>query len=675
MRMAIAVLLSATSIPSRIATGSRRPNALAAAVVAPSVSETWSAPPVRRKVRTRDSSSTENSMPTVNRSRMTPISASASTCSTPSMSPNPNGPQSSPVTRNPTMGGSRARWNTTTTRTPRPKMRRSSWRRCRYGRGQGVEGSRGREAPRKNPRDVSHPGGLCQPNVCPSPYLLAGRAPTSRQGLVFRNREGGVDDVRRTVARERTQPVETPRIDPVGRALPQQRVALLAQQLIHELRVGAQDRHGARSEPAGRLADEVDVTDGSGLVAAKPACLRAQEDQLLVLDDRDWRRGSVVHGKDVFRCDVRLARPGSHLTRRDLLRAAPIACFRLGDHRAVHPKIRGRRVLVERILNVAGSEAEREVRPEIERGRGRDERLPKSGERGGVLSAIDLHLRLERAIDAREARRSAEALQPFDWRVHEREGRTARLKVGIRAVEHRRDPREGRRCTDDGREVIHGAAGIGRDPERAARLREVQQVESLDGSRESSGRGLFLGAELRRGLDRLDEDVGRLDVAISQQPVVCAEVGVVEIRAEELIDPAWVGGVEVVGVATDDFRVPDNRSDIGAGSEQQSVRHRLHLRRRRVREEVVDDRVVEVGDRRVLTGGGHRDPKDQHEQGTAHNASCSCREVGVVNVWFHGQKSTPRLKKKLRLGGYGATSMFRAIAWLPKFETSGSRPR
>ena len=28
----------------------------------------------------------------------------------------------------------------------------------------------------------------------------------------------------------------------------------------------------------------------------------------------------------------------------------------------------------------------------------------------------------------------------------------------------------------------------------------------------------------------------------------------------------------------------------------------------------------------------------------------------------------------LRLGGNGATSMFRAIAWFPKFETSGSLP-
>src|ERR1041385_6441097 len=37
---------------------------------------------------------------------------------------------------------------------------------------------------------------------------------------------------------------------------------------------------------------------------------------------------------------------------------------------------------------------------------------------------------------------------------------------------------------------------------------------------------------------------------------------------------------------------------------------------------------------------------------------------------------SPRLmvKKKLRLGGYGVTSMFRAIGWLPKLLTSGSKP-
>ena len=32
------------------------------------------------------------------------------------------------------------------------------------------------------------------------------------------------------------------------------------------------------------------------------------------------------------------------------------------------------------------------------------------------------------------------------------------------------------------------------------------------------------------------------------------------------------------------------------------------------------------------------------------------------------------LNQKLRLGGKGATSMFRAIGWLPKLLTSGSYP-
>src|SRR5688572_18601061 len=122
-------------------------------------------------------------------------------------------------------------------------------------------------------------------------------------------------DVRGTITRKGPQPAEAPCIDPVRGALPKERVALLPQQLVHELRIGARNRHRAWSEPAGGLTDEVDVTDGSRLVAAKPSRLRAQQDQLLVLDDRNWRRRAIVHGKDVFRHHVRLAGPRSQLAR------------------------------------------------------------------------------------------------------------------------------------------------------------------------------------------------------------------------------------------------------------------------------------------------------------------------------------------------------------------------
>src|SRR5207247_3245791 len=59
------------------------------------------------------------------------------------------------------------------------------------------------------------------------------------------------------------------------------------------------------------------------------------------------------------------------------------------------------------------------------------------------------------------------------------------------------------------------------------------------------------------------------------------------------------------------------------------------------------------------------------------NRQCTCHSegddrLGIVRA--HGQNPTSIEKKKLRLGGNGATSMFRAIAWLPKFDTSGSRP-
>jgi hypothetical protein len=38
------------------------------------------------------------------------------------------------------------------------------------------------------------------------------------------------------------------------------------------------------------------------------------------------------------------------------------------------------------------------------------------------------------------------------------------------------------------------------------------------------------------------------------------------------------------------------------------------------------------------------------------------------------QNLRSRVKKKLRLGGNGVTSMFRAMAWFPKLDTSGSSP-
>src|SRR5690349_9005384 len=63
-------------------------------------------------------------------------------------------------------------------------------------------------------------------------------------------------------------------------------------------------------------------------------------------------------------------------------------------------------------------------------------------------------------------------------------------------------------------------------------------------------------------------------------------------------------------------------------------------------------------------------PQSEHAEGRGGSQS-QCA--------VHGRPPFPHMprlmvKKKLRLGGYGVTSMFRAMGWLPKLLTSGSKP-
>src|SRR5262249_44579417 len=60
--------------------------------------------------------------------------------------------------------------------------------------------------------------------------------------------------------------------------------------------------------------------------------------------------------------------------------------------------------------------------------------------------------------------------------------------------------------------------------------------------------------------------------------------------------------------------------------------------------------------------------------GAQHQCAAEAQGRDCFHDWFHGQNPKSIEKKKLRFGGNGATSMFRAIAWLPKLDTSGSMP-
>ena len=51
------------------------------------------------------------------------------------------------------------------------------------------------------------------------------------------------------------------------------------------------------------------------------------------------------------------------------------------------------------------------------------------------------------------------------------------------------------------------------------------------------------------------------------------------------------------------------------------------------------------------------------------------RRAGQLVLGRHGQSPKSIEKKKLRLGGYGATSMFRTMAWLVEVAHLGIEPR
>lgn len=85
------------------------PKAMRVPVTTITVRATCRVPPTRIKVFSRASRSRENSMPMVNSSSITPISAAASTTSRALIRPRALGPISPPASRNPTIGTTRTR--------------------------------------------------------------------------------------------------------------------------------------------------------------------------------------------------------------------------------------------------------------------------------------------------------------------------------------------------------------------------------------------------------------------------------------------------------------------------------------------------------------------------------------------------------------------------------------
>ncbi len=95
----------------KTAAGSATPKGSSSAVVSAIAPATCRPPPSRTSRLIRASRSSENSMPMVNSSRMTPTSAIASTASRSVTRPNTLGPMSAPARRNPVIGTIRSRTN------------------------------------------------------------------------------------------------------------------------------------------------------------------------------------------------------------------------------------------------------------------------------------------------------------------------------------------------------------------------------------------------------------------------------------------------------------------------------------------------------------------------------------------------------------------------------------
>src|SRR5439155_7097263 len=101
--------------------------------------------------------------------------------------------------------------------------------------------------------------------------------------------------------------------------------------------------------------------------------------------------------------------------------------------------------------------------------------------------------------------------------------------------------------------------------------------------------------------------------------------------------------------------------------DQQSGGRGYNLGPRRIVQQVVERRRVQVRYIEILAAGGNHQP-NQRGQKFRRSHGSSPRE------WPHGQNPTSIENQKLRLGGNGVTSMFRAIGWFPKLLTSGSSP-
>ena len=224
----------------------------------------------------------------------------------------------------------------------------------------------------------------------------------------------------------------------------------------------------------------------------------------------------------------------------------------------------------------------------------------------------------------------------------------------------------GRRCR---RVDIH----INRRAEIVPGINHVEEIERLDGLHKAGCRLDLLGRHRRGGqLGECPEyDVTSPDIGIGLRRRDC-------LRTRRCLRPAGQPGVQSQSAGRRD------RSCMTPGRESPAPSH-IRSEPRYPRREPKSMPVAAARTRARVGWFSSSSCPGLFRSGTSsvlHPLASSSPVSAVMRKRSHGsnpqgaglEADVDTLSQKLRLGGNGATSMFRAIGWLPKLLTSGSSP-
>ncbi len=206
--------------------------------------------------------------------------------------------------------------------------------------------------------------------------------------------------------------------------------------------------------------------------------------------------------------------------------------------------------------------------------------------------------------------------------------------------------------------------GVRHDRNRILRVgvQDDQVVQRLERLGVPRSRGALYVAELGSARQHGQDHVALADGGVLVGPVIAAEgiAAGIERPSEQLAREPRIGAVEPEHLASHDSYVQREVCKVGSERDEHAGRGHADLDSGRIG----PDRVGTVGIGTLIEVAGSRGHYAQQEH-----------RVPPSGDGRHGQNPRSIEKKKLRLGGNGATSMFRTMAWLPKLLTSGSSPR